>query len=423
MRPTLIFLFLSLLSKTLAGPLDFWTCTLVLTNASVSDAIFANGRFVVSLGAPWSAGSRSSTMISEDGITWRETREQTITRLATGNGVIVGVAGDVGAAGDSIVSSSDGVAWIARRPFLIGTGINAISFGLGRFLAQVSAPGPDPNRAWEMTSDLWSSVDGINWIPWATNIWPPFQGGNSPRVTFVQDRWTTLGWPLGPDFPIGPLESFDGIQFMPNTTWPPMSALVHNGNTWVGTLWNNSSQIAVSKDATNWSVFSPNPNWSNGRLTTYGGRFFCARGANYFFESIDGTRWVDHEVDLARSAKWFGVLGIFAPILAGNNRAVAFAGVLTPPTNSIGNGSRPVTRFYVSQPLTNSIVPELGMMSLPALRLEAGTVGSGYHVEASEAVGGAWRRVATVFPTNFPFTFLAPEGEQRGRFYRAVVRD
>lgn len=63
------------------------------------------------------------------------------------------------------------------------------------------------------------------------------------------------------------------------------------------------------------------------------------------------------------------------------------------------------------------------MTSLPTLRLEAGTVGSGYHVEASEAVGGAWRRVATVFPTNFPFTFLAPEGEQRGRFYRAVVRD
>ena len=416
MRPTLIFLFLSLLSKTLAGPLDFWTCTLVLTNASVSDAIFANGRFIVSLNG--GQGGRASTMVSEDGVTWRETREQTITQMTTGNGLIVGVAGD------SIVSSSDGVAWIARRPFLMGNGVNSISFGLGRFLAQVSAPGPDPNRAWEMTSDMWSSVDGMNWIPWATNIWPPFQGGNSPRVTFVQDRWTTLMWPTGPDLPIGPLESFDGIRFVPNTTWPPMSALEHNGSTWVGLTWtNNSPQVAVSKDSTNWSVFSPTPNWSNGRLTTYGGRFFCARGANYFFESIDGTRWVDHEVDLARSAKWFGVLGISAPILAGNNRAVAFAGVLTPPTNSIGNGSRPVTRFYVSQPLTNSIVPELGMMSLPALRLEAGTVGSGYHVEASEAVGGAWRRVATVFPTNFPFTFLAPEGEQRGRFYRAVVRD
>lgn len=416
MRPTLILLFLSLLSQTLAGPLDFWTCTLVLTNASVSDAIFANGRFIVSLGGI--ADSRTSTLVSEDGVTWRETREQAITQLTTGNGLIVGVARD------SIVSSADGVAWIARRPFLIGNGVNSISFGLGRFLAQVSAPGPDPSGNWETTSDLWSSVDGINWIPWVTNIWPPFQGGSLPRVTFVQDRWTTLMWPTGPDLPIGPLESFDGVRFAPNTTWPPLGALEHNGSTWVGSTWtNNSPQVAVSKDATNWSVFLPNPNWSNGRLTTYGGRFFCTPGVNYFFESLDGTRWVDHEVDLARSAKWFGVLGISAPILAGNNRAVAFASVRTPPTNSNGSGSRPVTRFYVSQPLTNSLVPELGMASLPALRLEAGTVGSGYHVEATEAVGGAWRRVATVFPTNFPFTFLAPEGEQRGRLYRAVVRD
>ena len=129
-------------------------------------------------------------------------------------------------------------------------------------------------------------------------------------------------------------------------------------------------------------------------------------------------------MDVGRSTKWYDSLGLYAPVIAGNNRAVTFARVSTPPTNNFnGAGRLLVTRFYVSQPLTNSIVPELGMTSLPALRLEAGTVGSGYHVEAAEAMGGAWRRVATVFPTNFPFTFLAPEGEQRGRFYRAVVRD
>lgn len=416
MRPTPIVLFLSLLSKTLAGPLDFWTCTLVLTNASVSDAIFANGRFIVGVGGGQSG--RPSTMISEDGLTWRETREETLGSFCTGNGVIVARGND------SIVSSPDGVSWIARRPFRLSR-LYSLTFGPGRFFAQVG------NEAGTNT-DFWSSMDGVKWTRATTNFWPESftQAGLLPVIEYVFDRWITKGSVLG-QLTV-PLQSLDGLNFTSNPDWPLVNKFQHNGTAWVGVIATNTSLVATSRDGVNWTTLSPNPNWtdnSNGNgtiygITTSGGRFFASGSVNYFFESTDGIHWTDHQVDVGRSTKWHDWLGLYAPVIAGNNRAVAFARVSTPPTNNFnGAGKLSVARFYVSQPLTNSIVPELGMASLPALRLEAGTVGSGYHVEATEAVEGAWRRVATVFPTNFPFTFLAPEGEQRGRLYRAVVRD
>ena len=415
MRRFLLVLFLSIVPRTTAGPLDFWTCSLVLTNATVSDAIFANGKFIVSMGG--GPAGRSSTMTSEDGVSWRETREERLWGFCTGNGVIVGRGGD------SIVSTSDGVSWIARRPFLVDT-IRGLTFGQGRFVAQVGGGSVgDPIR-------LWTSPDGMGWAMVATNFWPESFARISfvPELCYSGNRWVTLTEPfearslLLPE----PLQSFDGMDFSPNPNWPSFRRLRHNGTSWAGILTDNYRLVSTSRDGMTWTTIEPNSNWGDNikTLTAYEGRFFASGWVNYFFESTDGIRWTDHEVDVRLSTKWYDRLTVLAPIVAGNNRAVAFAAVSTPPTNNTsGAGKLPVARFYVSQPLTNSIVPELGMASLPALKLEAGTVGSGYHVEASEAVGGPWRRVATVFPTNFPFTFLAPEGEQRGRFYRAVVRD
>jgi hypothetical protein len=184
MRPTLIFLLLSLLSKTLAGPLDFWTCTLVLTNASVSDAIFANGRFIVSVGAG-ATGGRSSTLVSDDGATWRETREEWFRSFHQGNGVIVAVGSD------SIASSSDGASWVARRPFRVA-GLRGFTFGQGRFLAQVgSGSVVDP-------ISLWTSADGIGWAIVATNFWPESFARISfvPELSYSGDRWVTLTEPF-----------------------------------------------------------------------------------------------------------------------------------------------------------------------------------------------------------------------------------
>lgn len=413
MRPVFLLLLLVFASvgRLSAGPLDFWTCNLVLTNATVIDAIFANGKFVV--GVSGASGGRSSILVSDDGGNWREAREGSIGSLCQGNGVIVGTDGS------AILSSSDGVSWIARRPFFVSQ-TRQLLFGQGRFVAQVG------NGTGDNPIALWSSPDGIEWSVVSTSLWPEsfVRAQFWPRLAFVKDRWTTLD--RDPDLLPVPMQSFDGLHFTPNPEWPVLDNVQYNGWAWVGGPVTNLSTVAVSRDGIRWTLHAPNPNWQAGnvfRLTTYAGRFFACGSKNFFFESLDGERWTDHQVDLLTSTKWDGWLNMAAPILAGNNRAVAVAQVYTPATNSIGQGKRPVIRFYVSQPLTNGVAPMLGMSSLPALKLESGTIGGGYHIESATSVIGPWERVATVFPTHFPFTFLAPIGEQQNRIYRAVVRD
>jgi hypothetical protein len=416
------------LIRTLAGPLDFWTRTLAVTNrpalAMPGSAAYANGRWVASLPTGIGTNATAMTFVSDDGQNWNPAREQSIGNLTTGNGLFVGVA----ASGSFpvIVSSADGVAWITRRLPIAGN--PQLSYGNGLFWCDVASNNSrDPYRFARM-----SSPDALTWTIVSTNniLSGQSSSGNSysRATTFCHDRFLALlrdgEYPADylPDVQI--LESFDGVHFTPNANWPLINSIGYLNGTWVGVLATNASMITVSTNGTDWTHVNPGPWWPRyPRIKVANGRFIVAgttqqNTRNYFLESSDGMTWVDHEVDLFNTLTWRS-LGVF-DVVEGPNRVLAMACLVV-------GGSWPnevyANRLYLSEPLTKAVAPVLGIGRQPALRLESGSVGSGYHIEAADAPNMPWRRLATVYPQAFPFTFLAPEPVQTHRIYRAVARD
>lgn len=425
---TLALLLPGSLGRLVAGPLDFWTRTLAVTNrpalSNPGSTAYANGRWVASLPTGMGTNATAMTFVSDDGQTWNPVREQLILNLTTGNGLFVGVA----ASGSFpvIVSSADGFAWITRRLPISGT--PQLSYGKGLFWCDAASN--DANSPYRFAR--MSSPDALTWTIVSTNdiLTGQTSSGNSysRATTFCHDRFLALlrddEYPADYLPGVQILESFDGVHFSPNPQWPLINSIAYLNGTWVGLLATNASMIAVSTNGTDWAHINPGPWWPRyPRLKVANGRFIVAgrsllNHANYFLESSDGVTWVDHDVDLYKTLTWeyLGVLDI----VEGPNRLLAVASVLV-------GGKWPnevyANRLYLSQPLTNAVAPVLGMGRQPALRLESGTVGSGYHIEAADAPQAPWRRITTVYPPAFPYTFVAPEPDQTNRIYRAVARD
>lgn len=404
----------------LAGPLDFWSIGLATTNANWNGGIFANGRFVVALNNGNGAVG-AATLVSEDGLAWRRTREETIRQLTAGNGLIVGTVGT----GDSlaVVSSGDGENWVARRLPYQGS-VLALSFGLSKFwIHALGTAGAVEEHV------ILSSVDGLNWAIAATNTWELHIGPENEKerrdVTFCHDRLLTRFTNSKTTTTGEVLQSLDGVLFEPALGWPAFTDIAHVNGTWVLAVKTNSALISVSTNAAHWTTFSPSPYWRNGQLDAFGGagqfrwdgqRLVSSFGGNFFFESVDGVTWVDHQVDLPTR------FGLPLPLLFGANKALALGRFTLPPVGTKPQPNTNVARIYLSQPLVSTIPTALTAIQRPALTLETGTVGSGYYVEAADSVNGPWTPVATLFPTNFPFSFLAPEEGRHFRIFRAVTR-
>jgi len=291
------------LIRTLAGPLDFWTRTLSSTNSYVQQGcgIYANGRWVVSMSGV--SGGTNMTLLSEDAATWRMVREQAITQLTSGNGLIVGFATSTG----TIVSSSDGVRWISK--LLPIPGPPTLMFGMGRFWAHV-AGFPAPNE-----HVMLHSSDALEWtIAW-TNKWKLVSqvadGVSRVRFpAFCHDRFFTIVEGPSQDWAPGVevLESTNGIDFRPSPTWPMLRSIAHLSGTWVGVLTTNPGMVAVSMDGATWTNIVPHFRFSySGVLKTTGERFLANSDANYFWSSKDGLNWTDHEVDLRFTTAWEGL--------------------------------------------------------------------------------------------------------------------
>jgi hypothetical protein len=303
--------------------------------------------------------------------------------------------------GPAVISSGDGENWIAKR-LPVPWGIRSLTFGLGRFWILTDS---DP-------SVTLSSTDGLAWDIAGTNAW---QGS----LVFCHDRFLTSGATI-------PLQSFDGAFFAPAPNLPSFSSIAYLDGTWVATKPGDSS-IAVSTNAIDWTTVSPSPFWGVvAKVTSDGTRFIASSGGNFFFESTDGFKWIDHQVEIWNPTTRFSLQQLYpgktAPLITGANRMLALGRFQVP---SFGTGVQPNTnaaRIYLSQPLASTLPASLSVRSLPALTIDVGTVGSGYRIDSSDAVGGPWVPVTTVFPTNFPFLFLAPDPDRTGRFYRAVGR-
>ena len=424
MRPIsamLALLSLALLPRLAAGPLDFWTRTLSVTNkgagTSLGTAAYSNGRWVASFPVLIGTNASFMTYVSDDGQNWIPVREQGIGYLTTGNGLFVGVTGTGSV--PVIVSSADGVQWISRRLPLAGYS-SPLFYANGLFWCSVASYNSIPQQV-----ILLSSPDALTWTAVSTNaiVGKTSDGQTFGRgITYCHDRFFSLVSGLAPDQvnDVQIFESFDGIDFRPNPRWPLVSQIAYFNGTWVGALTTNASMVTVSANGTDWTNVSPRP-WSGviSQLKVVNGRFVFMQEANYFFESQDGMNWVDHEVDLFNTAAWTNLR--LYDVVEGPNRLLALAS--TEAATSTWKNPIFARRAYLSQPLTNAIAPVLGIGRQPALRLESGTVGSGYHIETADAPNATWRRLTTVYPQAFPFAFLAPEGDQANRIYRAVVRD
>jgi hypothetical protein len=399
----------------LAGPLDFWSISLAVTNANWNGGIFANGRFVVSLDNGQGA-TGAATLVSEDGLTWRRTREETIRQLTAGNGLIIGTVGtgDGTGAGLAVVSSGDGENWITRRPPFRGS-VVSLSYGLGKFWIH----GYETERPGEEHVML-ASADGMNWEVATTNSWAQFVGPENQKeqrqVVFCHDRFLTQFSNNHTTTTGEVLQSFDGTHFAPAPGWPAFTSIAHLNGNWVLANKTNTSTISVSTNGEAWTTFSPSPFWRNGQIRSNGQRLFSHSGQNFFFESVDGVKWVDHQVDLPTR------FSLSLPLVSGANKALVLSRYTLPPVGTKPQPNTNVARVYFSQPFAPVTPATLAATQQPALTLEAGTVGSGYQVEAADNLSGPWTPVATLFPTNFPFSFLAPEAGRHFRFFRAVGR-
>ena len=326
----------------------------------------------------------SALSMSEDGANWRNTFEAVVTSLTFGNGLFIAKHQE------RIYSSTDGETWVTRRlPLAVSS--NDIRYALGRFWVLAQA------RPGETNYTLLSSRDGLAWLPALTNA--PARG-----ILFGDEGILVLGGD-------SQIATSDGVEFVPLPSFPQVSALGRIGQTWVGQVADGFGRnVAVSTNGTNWAAFSPSP-FFGGTLSVVNDRFVM-RSESYFFESTDGFNWTDHDVGLRYR---------ITDLIFGRDTilALAYQALDTPKP---GVYTR-VARILRSRPLTPTGVTPLSLSLRPSLSIQSGFSGAGYAIESATHPEGPWIPAATVFPTRFPYHFLAPLEADPKRFYRAVPYD
>jgi hypothetical protein len=142
-----------------------WTQGKSGTEGSLNNVTYGNGRFV--------AVGASSILTSADGVNWIEghTGAGNCFGIAYGSGrfVAVGTTGEPGPTKPDVISfpiiltSADGLNWMSHvlkmQPY---TGLNAVAYGDGQFVAVGAGLSPDLEEA--PTPIILTSTDGNNWV-------------------------------------------------------------------------------------------------------------------------------------------------------------------------------------------------------------------------------------------------------------------
>ncbi len=240
-----------------------------------------NGRYVA-VGNDVLNGFRPVFGYSEDGGSWTfvdaGVTTGTYTSLRFGGGKFV-AGGIVGAANNTILSSSDGVVW--EKSFLDGGGsattVPQIAYGNGVFVI----PHPVDGRSRV-------SPDGINWIAYPQPLW---SGGNTGAVHFGDGQfvaatnnkvdvsadgitWVRLDGGMTSAFTIGEGVFGNGLHVFPNRL--------------------AGASVQTSADLRDAGVFTYNPNAEVTAVLVYdGGIFGSTEGGTLLFR--DGTRPMEIE--------------------------------------------------------------------------------------------------------------------------------
>ncbi len=247
-----------------AGQLDRWTGRNPLPhNDPLLEVTHGNGRFVA-------VGERGAVVVSTNGADWtlhRVKGQPTLTSVAYGNGVFVGVAHSV------ILSSTDGETWTAhinRGPSSLE--FKTVHFGNGRFVA---AGG----------TKVLTSTDGVNWSPaiLPTHEQPLFRAiafGNGMFVAITEIYAGARVW-----------TSADGVTWLPvaGGPRPEIEDLAFGNGLFVAV--GDEGAVFTSPDGTNWT--SRDSDVSNRLIDiTYGnGRFMAVGTRGRVISSANGTSW------------------------------------------------------------------------------------------------------------------------------------
>lgn len=376
-----------------AGPLDFWTNRLTITNVMFQSGAYGVGKFVVAASFIPRGGA---IFTSADGKEWRSTLDDPANYVLFGNGTFLAER----TADDSWIHvSKNGEDWISRLP--PGHELNGLrslaDFGLGRFWIQ---------RETTTATLRYSSKDGMDWRLESTNA-------PSRIIQFAGDRFFAKTEPI--------LKSFDGVNFTPADGWPRFDSIAYNLGIWVAV---DSSSIpgapppgtvSVSTNGASWSTVNVTGQQGNRiELYTAGERFILTVGSNYFFESTDGLKWTAHKVVSGIRANYSKLTGVIYgadSLLVLMNYQEGFQ----KPVYTASSGT-----VFQSLPLSASASSILSASLAPALTLREGFTGAGYTIESAPFPSGPWTRETKVFPSSFPYVFLAPESENTQKFYRAV---
>lgn len=387
MRPFLLLAstFLCLMAGRLcADPLDYWTLVHSHTNAKPVSCAFGNGRFVVSVNGV----GQNKVFTSTDGKDWRETYAGYVTSLAFANGIFVGTA----PLDQAVVTSMDGETWVTRRLPIEMPSQVIPALGIWWITGKESGD-------WRLFSSgdlrVWKIVD---------------TGGRANRVVFgdeytlIADGYVDNRWI--------PKISTNGANFVDGASgMPSFNTIAKIGATWVGVEGGvtPNRNISVSTNGNDWVSFLPIPQIAGGRVFARDGRFFLVgQDKPFFMESVDGLNWTDHQVDVSVKVQ---------DLVYGNDRLLSIA------RQNLTAPNREVSRFYLSRPLTSTLPEPLEASLRPAIVLRSGIVGAGYSIESATKPEGPWIHAATVFPTNFPFSVLVPDGHGERGFFRSVLRD
>jgi hypothetical protein len=395
MKPHLVFATVAAFCSFAAegsDPLDFWSSRWTKTNFVFSAIAEGNGTLVVGGSVPFQ--SAGGAFVSSDGVQWSQTLFDPVGILSFGNGTFIAEVGG----NPWIHSSKDGKTWVSRiapGEELPG-GRSRVTFGLGRFWIQRDLNIPEVQHRY-------ASPDGVNWELVTTN------GIRGANIVFCGDRFISIG----PE----PFMSLDGIHFERAEGWPPAKSVAFKDGTWVVANWGtdggDSALLSVSTDAKNWRTLVVTPaNRGQQQVFTVGNRFVLTLGANYFFESPDGEVWTSH-----RAASQSGRLNLVA---AGPNALVGafnYTEAIIKPA-----GTAYFASILKTLPLETPLPAFLSVEMRPALTIETGTPGQGYLIETADSPHGPWREASVVFPTAFPFRFLAPAEDATTRYFRATPR-
>lgn len=395
MRPFLLLVstFLCLMAGRLcADPLDYWTLVNSRTNYTPISGAFGIGRFVVNVTRSGGTGNRSGLWTSNNGKDWRETYSYPVSSLVYANGMFVGYVN----AGQEILASTDGETW-GTWTFPFSSGAPIVP-ALGRLWTVVTA-GRDRTVLSSVDARIWTSVD---------------VGLSVPRLVLGDESVLVINGLVGTN--TVRRISTNGVDFVdPPKSMAAFADLAKIGDTWVGTQGSGSTllKVSVSTNGTDWTNVPLNPPISWVRVFVRAGRFILVgRDDPFFLESIDGFNWTKRLVEL----------GVEIPDLVYGNDSILVLARQDLATTTPNVFTR-VARFHLSRPLTPTLPQPLEASLRPALVLRSGIVGAGYAIESAMQPEGPWIHAATVFPTNFPFSVLVPDGHGERGFFRSVMRD